>query len=78
LILSDTDLGSITARPENYRTASGITAPSRDCRTALLYSPCLLPLSFGIRSVKSSALDSGEFFRDNFKLVVPELGQQAS
>jgi len=87
LILSDTDLSSITAPPQGITAPpQGITAPPQGITAppqGITAPPLgLLPAQsiFGIRSVKSSGLAAGfwaEFFRDNFKLVVPELGQQA-
>jgi hypothetical protein len=87
LVLSDTDLSSITAPPQGITAPpQGLTAPPQGLTAPPqgITAPPLgvLPAQsiFGIRSVKSSGLAVGfwaEFFRDNFKLTVPEIGQQA-
>ncbi|PIQ26450.1 hypothetical protein COW36_21885 [bacterium (Candidatus Blackallbacteria) CG17_big_fil_post_rev_8_21_14_2_50_48_46] len=87
LVLSPSDLSSITAPPQGITAPpQGITAPPQGITAPPqgITAPPLgvLPAQsvFGIRSVKSSGLAVGfwaEFFRDNFRLVIPELGQQA-
>lgn len=86
LILSPADLSSITAPPQGITAPpQGITAPPQGITAPPqgITAPPLgvLPAQsiFGIRSLKSAGLATGfwaEFFRDNFRLNIPELGQQ--
>lgn len=81
LILSAEELSSITAPPQGITAPpQGITAPPQGITAPPMGILPAQPI-FGIRSVKSAALGTtfwAEFFRDNFKLSLPQLNQTAT
>ncbi len=81
LILSAEELSGITAPPQGITAPpQGITAPPQGI-TAPPQGILAAQSIFGIHSVKSDALSTSffvEFFRDNFKLSLPEINQTAT
>jgi len=81
MILSAEELSGITAPPQGITAPpQGITAPPQGITAPPQGILAAQPI-FGIRSVKSNALSTNyfvEFFRDNFKLALPEINQTAT
>lgn len=87
LILSPADMNTVTAPPQGITAPpQGITAPPQGITAppqGITAPPLgILPAQsiFGIRSLKSVGLATAfwaEFFRDNFRLNMTEVGQQA-